>query len=121
MYNIYSWLTNCWFAGQPLQQLDIDANCYTKQMKELERVQALDLTLPLWQAVRNLMGLTENPTYMEGDVINNYEDFAGSHEANLAWVLITMDLQIKLHTIFSEYKQAADKFIEKGFDFPKSW
>ncbi|CAB9522923.1 Transcriptional regulator [Seminavis robusta] len=119
MYNIYSWLTNRWFAARNLQQMDIDFDCYTKQMRELKRIQALDLTLPLWQAIRNLMGLSEDPTVLQGDVIANFEEFASTHQQNIPWVLITMDIQVKLCTVFCEYEKAADRFIEQGFDWPK--
>lgn len=121
MYNVSSWFTICWFEGRNLQQMDLDMDCYSKQMKDLARINALDYTVSLWQGIHCLMGRTENPTLLQGELIDDFEECAKLHQPNLPWVLMTMGQQLHLYNIFGEYEKAADVFCEKGYDFPKFW
>ena len=46
-----------------------------KRKRELKRQQAVDYTMVLWQPALNLMGFSENTTLLEGDAVQDEQEF----------------------------------------------
>lgn len=56
-------------SGQPLQSVEENLQNLCQQMKDFRQDRGLRCTLPLWQAIQNLMGLGERSHVLDGDAM----------------------------------------------------
>lgn len=89
-------------------------------MKELHRHQAYDYTQTFLQAVLNLRGQSEHTTRIEGDRIEDADQFLQDRMDNPPMVVIFRAHEIRLNTIFCKYEQGAELFISHGWKFPEA-
>lgn len=104
--------------GRPASMTEADCAIYTKQMKELKRLQAYDYTCVIWQLSLNLMGKSENPTLLQGKAIENEEEFLKARLDNAPMAAIFRTQKLRLYAVFGEHEKGADLFSQHGFDWP---
>ena len=70
MWNIEFYLEYSFVQGKELGPLDADFDIYSKQMKAFNQLRHYTFALFMWQLVRSLRGLSENPRLLKGDVFD---------------------------------------------------
>lgn len=121
-YGICLYIVLSGMAGKPLKQLEADCAIYSKQMKELKRDQAYDMTILLWQTAVNLRGgaAAQDPTLLQGDVLVDFEKFVEDHRDNAPTTAMTNACQLRLCAVYGEYEKGAKLFGAHGYDWPKA-
>ena len=107
-------------AGRSLKLRAEDCAVYSEQMRELKRQQAVDYTMVLWQPALNLMGFSENTTLLEGDAVEDEQEFLNARLDNKPMVAIFRTQKLRLYAMFGEHSQGADLFIAHGYDWPEA-
>jgi len=113
--SIYSY--NCLLSGNELNNLEADVQCYQPQATALKYgILAVNFGLTR-QAALNLMGKTENTTFVEGYEGSALEKVAGGR----GWFLQVQVIKRFLCAHFGEYKTGALNAIQFGSEFFKSY
>jgi len=68
--SIVSYCETYVMAGLPLAPIEKDIRLYHQLLVEYEQKQALDMLLPMWQFVLNLLGKSEDPSKLTGEVMD---------------------------------------------------
>ena len=68
--NILIYLDFTFFAGRNLRSLDHDCAIYGNQLKSFSMLVMYSIILMRWQVIRNLLGNSENPHLLIGDVFD---------------------------------------------------
>lgn len=80
---ILFYLDFSWYMGQTLKDLDEDWSLYTKEMETLSQLRQCTVAKQSWQAARNLMGLSDDPYVLKGDIFDIDAFEAGKPDKNL--------------------------------------
>lgn len=69
-WNIYQYLEYSFYSGKSLKAMDQDFEIYGKQLKALKHMRQHNFTLYERQVVQNLLGLSENPLRLKGEIFD---------------------------------------------------
>ena len=66
------------------------------------------------------MGLAPTDSVLEGNAIQNFEQFTADHRDNAPMMSLIDSFQMHLFARLAEYEKGAAMFASRGFDFPKA-
>jgi len=121
MWNVAMYLCSSIVAGKALKPLAVDYIAYTEQMETLKQDLILHQTLPLAQAVLNMVGDSEDPLKLSGSVMVE-EDYLVMIESAEARVTSSLHLQIFKNIMcnfFGDFEQGAKLALERGDEYEK--
>lgn len=103
--------------GRPLDSIEIDCRSYLPQMRELDRMEALEITQIVFQMILNLTGQSKNTTVLTGEVIDldDFETRANIPE-NTTLRVALQHYQTVLYAYFGSHEEGARLAIKKGND-----
>jgi len=115
------YVNNGYLAGNNLKQLNYDFDFYTNAIHEISQNKQVWLMSIYWQVVQNLLNMSENPTILTGNILNEdkfLHDVTLAFDKNLLGNFYANKL-ILLY-LFNEYEQAFNLFLryeksQKGF------
>ena len=93
---------------------------YSAQMKELKRQLAYDYTMVLWQQALNLLGFSENTTLLQGDAVENEEEFLNARLDNKPMLAIIRTQKLRLYAVFGDHENGANLFIAHGYEWQQA-
>ncbi len=115
----YLYCNHSYYAGRRLQDISLEMNSYSKDIKQLRQYAPLKHTLIHWQATKNLMGETSDPKKLKGDVYDEDVDVKKHLEIKDNTAMMKYYLQkVILSYLFGdemaalEYSLKAEKYLE---------
>ena len=106
-YSIYVYPYYSYFIGKPLVQLEQEMAQYSHAIAQLKQEAALNWYNVFWQAVLNLMGHSNNPCRLTGNVYDENIQLPIYQQANDRLGIHTLHLhKCILHYLFHEYAPA---------------
>jgi predicted ATPase len=73
MWNIHCYTESAFHTGVSLESVAADCQVYCSQMRDVQQLQHVDYTLPLWQLALNLMGESSNTFVLTGRAMDEAE------------------------------------------------
>jgi hypothetical protein len=107
----------CFMSGRSLQLVEADCISYSKQMKDMNRQQTVDLLLLLHQMTQNLTVKVEDPGVIQGNVIPDAKQFRELYKDIKPMIGIMNALELRLCATFGLHEKGANLFLACGFDF----
>ncbi|MEO1431989.1 MAG: AAA family ATPase [Cyanobacteria bacterium J06633_8] len=75
-YDIHNFCLNSFWCGKPLFTLEKEIRAYHNQLVQLNQLTAASWCQTKWQSILNLLGVTEHPSILSGEVLQEPEFLA---------------------------------------------
>ncbi|MGB3535362.1 MAG: serine/threonine protein kinase, partial [Microcoleaceae cyanobacterium] len=111
--NIYVFCLNSFWCGQPLITLEKETHTYCNELLQLNQLTAVNYCRIFWQAILNLLGFTEYPSILSGEVLQQASFQIQLTEAHDLFGLYFFYLcKLMLCYLFEEIEPAQNHAIE---------
>ncbi|MEG3861079.1 trifunctional serine/threonine-protein kinase/ATP-binding protein/sensor histidine kinase [Microcoleus sp. herbarium12] len=112
-YNASIFCMYSFWVGQNLTTLEQDIRAYCNELVQLNQLTAVNLSRIHWQAFLNLLGFTESPSILSGEILQETEFLSLLQSTNDINALFLFKLyQLMLCYLFGEIEQARNHAIE---------
>ena len=105
-------------AGVPLRTMEMDLRRYFNQLREIKNHQGATNLRTLGQAVSNLLGMSDDPCVLAGNVIPDLEAFMDGIDVETGKCLVFY-VQSLLYAIFCDFERGAELALANDGRFAK--
>jgi PAS domain S-box-containing protein len=103
-----NYLRNLYSSGNRLSKVREEFDVYTRSMKKMKQIPALDSTLSLYQAILNLSDRTDASILLDGEVFQEKEVERLISESSIAPLFIYYFSKLHLCLMFGDYEKGIE-------------
>jgi predicted ATPase len=108
MYAIMSYIYTSFQSGRPLTNIEADCHVYLRQMEDLKRKKAANHTKTVLQTIQNIMGKSEDPCVLVGDVMDETTMLDSASGANdKVTISMIQAFRTQLYALFGRWEEGA--------------
>ena len=111
--NVHNLCNYSFWCAETLTKLERETRNYCNELEQFNQLITLNYCLIYWQAILNLLGSTEHPTILSGEVLKETEILTQLNSANDLYGLYIFNLyKLMLCYLFAEIESAQNHAVE---------